>query len=183
MAAGSALAGSNPATLYACFDTYGNVRMSDAPQCKLSGGGRLVSWATVAAPGPTGPAGPTGVGGPTGPAGPAGSVVTEILEFEAPRWWLSLTPVADLMIIANCKGSVPLPDPWVGFGNHTGASVYVSGGTWIDGQEVVDGQDTVAQFRGHDTFQAAGPDGTIWATVTSLAVPGVGCRFIVSYAG
>jgi hypothetical protein len=73
--AGSTLAASNPATLYACYDVYGNVKMSDTAQCKLAGGGRLVSWSTVGVPGPTGPVGPTGPTGPTGPAG-AGATTT-----------------------------------------------------------------------------------------------------------
>jgi hypothetical protein len=73
VAAGSTLAGGgNPATLYACYDGAGNVRMSDVPQCKLPTGGRLVSWNTVGAAGPTGPRGDTGAVGATGPAGPAG---------------------------------------------------------------------------------------------------------------
>jgi hypothetical protein len=77
VAAGGTLAASNPTTLYACYDASGNVRMADAPQCKLAGGGRLVSWS----PGVTGPTGPTGltgnpgapgVQGPTGATGPTG---------------------------------------------------------------------------------------------------------------
>ena len=75
VAAGGTIAGSNPATLYACFDAYGNVRMSDVAQCKLPGGGRLVYWGTTPVPGPTGPtgaAGATGATGPTGSTGPAG---------------------------------------------------------------------------------------------------------------
>ena len=63
VAAGGTFAASNPATLYACYDVYGNVKMGDTAQCKLAGGGRLVSWSTVGVPGPTGPMGPTG---PTG---------------------------------------------------------------------------------------------------------------------
>jgi hypothetical protein len=69
---GGALAASNPTTLYACYDVYGNVRMSDAAQCKLPGGGRLVSWGTVGPMGPTGPAGPAGPAGATGATGPTG---------------------------------------------------------------------------------------------------------------
>jgi hypothetical protein len=72
--AGGTFAASNPATLYACYDVYGNVRMSDTAQCKLPGGGRLVSWSTVGVPGPTGATGvtgPTGATGSTGPSGPS----------------------------------------------------------------------------------------------------------------
>ena len=81
VAAGGTFAASNPATLYACYDVYGNVRMGDTAQCKLPGGGRLVSWGSVGPTGPTGaqgptgatgPAGPTGAQGPTGPTGPPG---------------------------------------------------------------------------------------------------------------
>ncbi len=73
VAAGGAFAASNPATLYACYDAYGNVRMSDVAQCRLPGGGRLVYWGTVAVPGPTGPTGATGATGPTGPTGATGA--------------------------------------------------------------------------------------------------------------
>jgi hypothetical protein len=69
VAAGGTFAASNPATLYACYDVYGNVRMGDTAQCKLPGGGRLVSWGSV---GPQGPTGATGAAGPTGPTGPTG---------------------------------------------------------------------------------------------------------------
>jgi hypothetical protein len=74
--AGGTFAASNPATLYACYDVYGNVRMGDTAQCKLPGG-RLVHWSTAGVPGPTGPqgpAGPTGATGPTGPTGASGPV-------------------------------------------------------------------------------------------------------------
>jgi hypothetical protein len=74
---GGTFAGSNPATLYACYNTSGQVAMSDIAQCKLAGGGRLVYWSTAG--GATGPAGPTGAAGapggtgPTGPTGPTGA--------------------------------------------------------------------------------------------------------------
>ena len=71
VAAGGTLAASNPPTLYACYDAYGNVRMGDTPQCRLPGG-RLVSWSTTAVPGPPGPKGATGPTGPTGPVGISG---------------------------------------------------------------------------------------------------------------
>jgi hypothetical protein len=72
VAAGGTFAASNPATLYACYDVYGNVRMGDTAQCKLPGGGRLVSWGSVGPTGPMGPTGPTGPAGATGPTGPQG---------------------------------------------------------------------------------------------------------------
>jgi hypothetical protein len=71
---GGTVAASNPATLYACYNTSGQVAMSDVAQCKLTGGGRLVSWGTQPVPGPTGPQGATGAQGPTGPTGPRGPV-------------------------------------------------------------------------------------------------------------
>lgn len=72
VAAGGTFAASNPATLYACYDNYGNVRMGDTAQCKLPGGGRLVTWSTAGIPGPTGATGPQGPTGPTGATGAAG---------------------------------------------------------------------------------------------------------------
>jgi hypothetical protein len=69
---GGTFAASNPATLYACYDVYGNVRMSDTAQCKLPGGGRLAYWSTAGVPGPTGPTGPTGATGSTGATGAPG---------------------------------------------------------------------------------------------------------------
>ncbi len=75
---GGAIAASNPPTLYACYNTSGQVAMSDIAQCKLTGGGRLVSWSTAGVPGPTGPAGATGPTGPAGPTGAAGDGVRTI---------------------------------------------------------------------------------------------------------
>ena len=50
LGAGGALAASNPPTLYACFDVYGNVRITDINTCKLSTGGRLVAINTAERP-------------------------------------------------------------------------------------------------------------------------------------
>ena len=73
VAAGGTLAAStNPPTLYACYNAYGQVAMGDVNTCKLTGGGRLVSWGTVPQPGPTGAQGPTGPQGATGVSGPTG---------------------------------------------------------------------------------------------------------------
>ncbi|MCU0505307.1 MAG: hypothetical protein MUE82_05965 [Chloroflexi bacterium] len=72
VAAGGTFAASNPSTLYACYDVHGNVRMGDTAQCKLPGGGRLVSWGSVGPQGPTGATGATGATGPVGPTGPQG---------------------------------------------------------------------------------------------------------------
>jgi hypothetical protein len=83
VAAGGTLAAStNPPTLYACFNTSGQVAMATVPQCKLAGGGQLAYWGTQGVPGPTGPQGATGAtgsAGPTGPTGPGG-----------PRAWASV---------------------------------------------------------------------------------------------
>jgi hypothetical protein len=72
VAAGGTFAASNPATLYACYDAAGNVRMTDVGTCKLPGGGRLVSWPAAGATGPMGAPGPMGVVGPTGATGSVG---------------------------------------------------------------------------------------------------------------
>jgi hypothetical protein len=73
VAAGGTLAAStNPPTLYACFNTSGQVAMATIPQCKLTGGGQLAYWGTAGIPGPTGPQGATGAMGSTGPTGPTG---------------------------------------------------------------------------------------------------------------
>ena len=84
VAAGGTFAASNPATLYACYDAYGNVRMGDTAQCKLPGGGRLVSWGSVGPTGATGPAGPTGPTGPQGPAGVSGHEVVSVFRVDGP---------------------------------------------------------------------------------------------------
>lgn len=74
VAAGGTLAAStNPPTLYACYNTAGQVALSDINQCKLSGGGRLVYWSTQGVPGPTGAVGPTGPTGSTGQTGAPGA--------------------------------------------------------------------------------------------------------------
>jgi hypothetical protein len=72
LGAGGALAASNPPTLYACFDVYGNVRITDINTCKLSTGGRLVAINAAGVAGPTGPMGATGATGPIGSTGPTG---------------------------------------------------------------------------------------------------------------
>ena len=69
---GTLAASTNPPTLYACFNTSGQVAMATVPQCKLAGGGQLAYWGTAGVPGPTGPQGATGAIGSTGPIGPIG---------------------------------------------------------------------------------------------------------------
>ena len=73
VAAGSALAASTPVTLYACFNSYGQVAITDVNTCRLAGGGRLVPINVSGAAGATGPAGATGATGATGAPGPAGA--------------------------------------------------------------------------------------------------------------
>ncbi len=96
VAAGGTLAAStNPPTLYACYNTYGQVALSDVNTCKLAGGGRLVSWGTAPVPGPTGPQGATGVAGPTGPVGPTGAPYAPTLvewDFTVPECAAGVTP-------------------------------------------------------------------------------------------
>ncbi len=72
LGAGGTLAASTPITLYACFDAYGNVRMTAVNTCRLPAGGRLVAIDAVGPTGPTGPQGATGATGATGPTGPTG---------------------------------------------------------------------------------------------------------------
>jgi hypothetical protein len=69
---GGTFAASNPATLYACYDVYGNVRLSDKAMCQLPGGGRLTLINAAGVPGPVGPTGATGLVGATGPTGATG---------------------------------------------------------------------------------------------------------------
>jgi hypothetical protein len=74
LGAGGTLAASAPApTLYACFDNFGNVRISDKNMCFLPAGGRLVAVNSGGVPGPAGATGATGVQGATGDPGPAGA--------------------------------------------------------------------------------------------------------------
>ncbi len=71
--AGGTLAASTTPSVYACYNSYGQVAMASAPQCKLAGGGQLVQINTQGIPGPIGPTGAMGATGPTGPTGPAGA--------------------------------------------------------------------------------------------------------------
>ena len=76
VAGGGALAASDSAVLYACYDAAGNVRMADIPQCKLPAGGRMASWGVAGPAGPAGPQGPVGPMGATGLAGATGATGT-----------------------------------------------------------------------------------------------------------
>lgn len=127
VAAGGTFAASNPATLYACYDVYGNVRMGDTAQCKLPGG-RLVYWSTAGVPGPmgptgaTGPAGPTGLTGAPGASGPvAGYVVVRNAEHET-----FAQPTGMIQRFAEC----PLGKKVVGGG---GSGEYIVNGSVVFG--------------------------------------------------
>ena len=115
VAAGGTFAASNPATLYACYDAYGNVRMGDTAQCKLPGGGRLVTWSTVGVAGPTGPMGPTGPTGPTGPAGP-GTVLTAIVYDDGTVGVNSVPPGATLNVVRIGSGAYTINVTGLGTG-------------------------------------------------------------------
>ena len=112
VAAGSVVAGSNPPTLYACFNTSGAVAMATIPQCKLAGGGQLVGFNTS---GPTGPAGPTGaqgLQGPTGPTGDTGPIGPTGAAGAAHAWSTtstSVTVVAGVSVFPTTVTSLTLP--------------------------------------------------------------------------
>ena len=61
-----------PGVLYPCFDSRGNVRMTDRPVCLLPGG-RLVAINIQGPIGPRGLAGATGARGLTGATGARGA--------------------------------------------------------------------------------------------------------------
>jgi hypothetical protein len=71
-AGGTLAASTNPPMLYACFNAYGQVAMSDVNTCRLAGGGRLAPINAAGVPGPQGPQGYPGPLGPTGPQGQTG---------------------------------------------------------------------------------------------------------------
>jgi hypothetical protein len=120
VAAGGVFAASNPATLYACYDASGNVRMADTATCKLTGGGRLVSWSTVVQPGPTGAAGATGATGPAGPTGaigptgPGGATLYEVRDV------ITINPGGGASPVARCNDG----DHVTGGGFSPGAVTY-----------------------------------------------------------
>ncbi len=111
VAAGGTLAAStNPPTLYACYNTSGQVAMSDLNTCKLTGGGRLVSWSTVPQPGPTGPQGATGATGPKGAQGASGSgATTHLVKFAAPTTRVTVFDGAEFSVDLYCDKSQPTP--------------------------------------------------------------------------
>jgi hypothetical protein len=103
---GGTVAASNPATLYACYDVNGNVRMSDSAICKLPGGGRLASWGTTGVPGPTGLTGATGPTGATGAQGPAGAGSGTTLYHVAFGTTTTVLTLPWLTVGIHCQSSV-----------------------------------------------------------------------------
>jgi hypothetical protein len=123
VAAGGTFAASNPATLYACYDNYGNVRMGDTAQCKLPGGGRLVTWSTAGVPGPTGATGATGPTGPTGPQGPAGTVGTfQVLTFAPASPKVTVFSGSVFQVQVGCQPG-PTPDLTYAISRFTAGSI------------------------------------------------------------
>jgi hypothetical protein len=123
---GGTVAASNPATLYACYDNYGNVRMGDTAQCKLPGGGRVVSWSTAGVPGPTGatgPQGPTGPRGGTGASGPVGGyqIVTDS----------GFVPISAQVSLVEFTATCPAGKKVVGGGG--GATLYTNSPLSLEG--------------------------------------------------
>ena len=106
LGAGGALAASNPPTLYACYDVYGNVRVSDKAMCKLPGGGRLavINAAGIAGPvGATGATGLTGSTGLTGPTGATGSTAAATTTYGKVIWYSSLAASEDIEATIGCS--------------------------------------------------------------------------------
>jgi len=123
---GGTVAASNPATLYACYDVNGNVRLSDSAICKLPGGGRLASWGTVGVPGPTGPigqAGPTGPQGGTGSSGPVGGY--EIVTASG------FVPISAQATLVQFTATCPAGKKVVGGGG--GATLYLNNPLSVEG--------------------------------------------------
>ncbi len=106
VAAGGTLAAStNPPTLYACFNTSGQVSMATVPQCKLPGGGQLAYWGTQGVPGPTGAAGATGPTGATGATGaPGAGSATNIVNTPDDSQFHPLWSGPGLTIQLKCDG-------------------------------------------------------------------------------
>jgi hypothetical protein len=189
--AGSTFAGSNPATLYACFDNYGNVRLSDKAMCQLAGGGRLVSFNTAGVPGPTGLTGATGPSGPTGPTGPSGAngvgvggvAVTIAAGADGP-----LVSGSDFRVYVHCLAN-----------NAANLSIQNTGPTDLIAEEVrvtgsgpsvallqtfVSSGSTIGNslsFPGRYEIQIASASGIpVWIALSTWSA--VGCRYIAHWA-
>jgi hypothetical protein len=140
---GGTVAASNPATLYACYDVNGNVRVSDKAMCQLPGGGRLASWSTAGIPGPTGTTGATGATGPIGPTGATGGLAGYVI-VAVPK---------DISAVSTVFGGFSVPCP-------AGKRAVGGGGVFLgtSGSEITTGG---AAF----TSSAPSSDGSQW-TVT-----------------
>ncbi len=187
--AGGTVAASNPATLYACYDVYGNVRMGDAAQCKLPGGGRLVTWSTAGIPGPTGPAGATGRTGPTGPQGPAGiGGASHVVTVPADGAAHSIVsgPGFDVGIVCSgpLAGDLRVTVPARAAGPAQRTALFVNGTTVAYSFDTVQPGHFSESYLGTWTdVQVANPAGGVRITVTYLAggVLAPPCVFLASW--
>jgi hypothetical protein len=193
---GGTVAASNPATLYACYDTNGNVRMSDSAICKLPGGGRLASWGTAPVPGPTGPTGATGaqgpsgtqgVAGPVGPIGPqgvpGGTFATNVVTLPADGsvTFTNLLIVNGIAVIAQCGGTPASPAPALGFANFSSGVAYVQGVHLSVMTALTTHSASASYWSGQATMTAIGPSGALSAIVMAAPIPGTGCSYAVSH--
>jgi hypothetical protein len=135
---GGTVAASNPPTLYACFDVYGNVRMSASNICLLPGGGRLVSWGSAGSPGPIGATGVTGLTGLTGPTGAVGPIGAP-----GPIGATGVTGLTGLTGPTGAVGPIGAPGP-LGATGPTGAT----GAAMASSAVTVSGQDLLPNLPG-----------------------------------
>ena len=174
VAAGGAFAASNPATLYACYDVYGNVRMGDTAQCKLPGGGRLVSWGTVLVPGPTGPTGATGATGATGPTGPIGPTGAPGTGAGGHQGYLAQGQSVILFTTADFQVQVTCVTASSGYleirTSAVGALGIVNHFQWTEADGTTDRQDLPISAGSYDNFHIYGG----WGFTAQMGVPGVG---------
>ena len=174
VAAGGTLAAStNPPTLYACYNAYGQVAMGDLNTCKLTGGGRLVSWSTAGVPGPTGPTGPIGPTGAQGAPGVSGTSV--LLSFPAATFNLPVFTGSQFTVGIGCTPSAGgRPEPHYAISNlSTGSVTYAiaTGGSSSSGSTVPAGGGT-----------GGGWNPTLFPGATDLWVFGAGEAFHVVFS-
>jgi hypothetical protein len=182
--AGGALAASNPPTVWACFNAYGQVAMSPVAQCRLAGGGQLVPINTQGIPGTPGATGPTGATGSTGPTGPTGAtgILTTDVYTLLPGENGSQVLVSDgpLSAFASCLGTLAAPAPTLGFRNDAPLDdAWVAGGPFATPQRLIPVSADGGFFQGATTMMGVLPDASIHADVLAVAIPFVGCRFEV----
>jgi hypothetical protein len=197
---GTLAASTNPPTLYACYNVNGQVAMSDIPQCKLAGGGRLVNWTTVPAPGPTGPTGaigPTGPVGPTGAQGEPGTGTGWMHGYSAENAPITVFTGPNVSLQVTCldqdTGYVEVRT------SNVGAVPIITHFQWTEADGTTDRQDLPIAVAGHDNFHIyggwgfstqVGPTGagapvtfvTISATDPQwLAAPVAGCDYVANW--